>query len=841
MNILTAWLRHYVPTIPVDDRQLADDLTLRGIAVEGVHSLGPNNGSLFEMDITTNRVDAMNHYGIAREAATIYNLPLAPLIAEASPQRSTKEESSSRPEAPDTATKKPSFRPEVAHFAAVVEKPAVSSSAKPFPIRIEAKDLCGRFTAQILRNITIAPSTGRVSEYFNLLGQRQISNAVDASNFVLLGMGHPTHAFDLDKLEGGIIVRLAHKGEKLKLLDGTDRTLEPDDLVVADEKKALALAGVMGGFDSMITADTKNILIEAAWFDPAAIRRSSRRHGLHTDASHRFERGADFNAAPIANALVSQIILQSGGQLEGELIDVLIPEIEARTASRPPISLSVHQVQRHLGTTLDDTPTHSALTPNLIHQYLTALGCTLTQATIPGTPSSRPPLADKVGIRESEPSSSTQPDSFQVKLPSWRLDLEREIDLIEEVARVYGYNRFANTLPTAMPVIAHPTAAKESAVRARLLALGFSESISSTFASQQDADLFTQPENPSATTEQGAPSFAPLAKGGVSSEARPPSSAPTTNTPGTIPLENPLSEEATLLRPSLVPGMLNMLAHNLNRDVKDVRLFEQGQIFTGTTSEVKESPNLSLGLTGAATATPLHNPHDAPFFELKGAIESILSLFATEKESSSQPERREEENSSFRPEAAHFAAVVEKPAVPSGPATALTYTPEAPSWLQPGRSATALLNNQPIAHFGELTHSQRDQRKLRQPIYLAQLDLAKLYELPLKKIIAHDLSRFQAVERDFSFTFPDTMQWHTIAAAIHALAIPELQRLSPTEIFRDPKGKSVPPSHYALLLKCVFQSNDRTLREDELTTWWSTIIATLTQLGGTIRAPGTFA
>src|ERR1700678_3224717 len=218
MNILTTWLRTYVPDIPADDQQLADDLTLRGIAVEGVHDLGSSadgkpNGSLFEMDITTNRVDAMNHYGIASEAATIYNLPLAPLVTESS------------------------FRPKAAHFAAAAEKPASLplQPAKPtFPVTIEAKDLCGRFTAQILRNVTIAPSTGRVSEYFNLLGQKQISNAVDASNFVLLGMGHPTHAFDLDKLEGGIVVRLARKGEKLKLLDGTDPILESNDLVVAE-------------------------------------------------------------------------------------------------------------------------------------------------------------------------------------------------------------------------------------------------------------------------------------------------------------------------------------------------------------------------------------------------------------------------------------------------------------------------------------------------------------------------------------------------------------------------------------------------------------------------------
>jgi phenylalanyl-tRNA synthetase beta chain len=725
MNILTKWLRHYLPTLPVADRQLADDLTLRGIAVEGVHDLGISpdgkpNGSLFEMDITTNRVDAMNHYGIAREAATIYNLPLAPLGKDAS----------SRPEP------KAEWR-----------DPRISSDApQTYPIQIEAAQLCGRFTAQILRNITIAPSTGQIAEYFTLLNQKQISNAVDASNFTLLGMGHPTHAFDLDKIEGGILVRLAHKGERLKLLDGTERTLEPDDLVVADHKKALALAGVMGGWESMITPETKNILVESAWFSPAAVRRSSRRHGLHTDASHRFERGADINAAPIANALVSKLILEHGGHAEGALIDILIPEIAAKTANRQPIQLSVHQVQRHLGTTLDDKPGQSALTPTLIHQYLTALGCALNS------------------------SPDQQDTTFQVQLPSWRLDLEREIDLIEEVARVYGYNRFANTLPTPLPITAHATAAKEAAIRTRLLALGCSESVSSTFAGQQDADLFAKKEH------------------------------------RTVPLENPLSEEASLLRPSLIPGMAAMLAHNLNRDVKEVRLFEQGQIFTGIIpadasfiSEVIETPQLSLGLTTASPqpTPPLQIAADTPFFELKGAIESLLSLFT----------------------------------LPGGPA-ALSFTPEAPAWLQPGRSASALLNNQPIAHFGELAHTERAARKLRQPIYLAQIDLAALYDLPLKRVTAREISRFQAVERDFSFVFPDAIQWHTVASSISALAIPELQSLKPIELWRDEKKY---PGVYSLLLRIVFQSLDRTLTEDELATWQSAIIAALTRLGGTLR------
>ena len=573
MKILTNWLRSYVPNIPVDDHQLAEDLTLRGIAVEGIHDLGPENGHLFEMDITTNRVDAMNHYGIAREAATIYNLPLAPFN-----------------------TKLP--------IGALVDE--------PFPIRIapEAKGLCGRFTAQVLRDVTIAPSTGDIKTYFEALGQKQISNAVDASNFVLLGMGHPTHAFDLDKIEGGIIVRLAHKGEKLKLLDGTDRTLEADDLVVADELKALALAGVMGGWDSMITPDTKNILVEAAWFDQATVRRSARRHGLHTDASHRFERGADFNAAPIANALVTQLILQAGGKLEGELIDLIDSEVAARTATRPPIELSVQQVQRHLGATLAP----EGITSEIVSQYLTSLGCELLLH----------------GLNQNQA-------VYLTKLPSWRLDLEREIDLIEEVARVYGYNRFANTLPTPGIVIDHPTAAKEAAVRTRLLALGFSESVSSTFAGQSDSDLFyasTQPKKPSSPPETpGGPSFAasPQRVGYSQSE---PSSSTVSTIP--VPMENPLSEEASLLRPSLVPGMVTMLAHNLNRDVREVRLFEQGQIFTGTIpadgtfiSDVHEAAQLSLGLTTAhpQPTPPLQIAADAPFFELKGAIESLLSLF----------------------------------------------------------------------------------------------------------------------------------------------------------------------------------------------------------------------
>src|SRR5271170_1004944 len=428
MKILTSWLREYVPGTKASDRELADDLTLRGIAVEGVFDLGPN-GSLFEMDITTNRVDAMNHYGIAREAAIIYGSQLEPL---------------------ESALPAPHPSP-------------------VYPVLIEEPKFCGRFTARVLRDVKMQPSIGIVAERFRLLEQKPISNAVDATNYCTLAIGQPTHVFDLDKLEGGIILRRARKGEKLRTLDGIERVLDPEDLVVADEKKAVGLAGVIGGWDTMITADTKNVLVEAAWFDQVTVRRSSKRHLVHTDASHRFERGADFNAPPVASALVSRILLEAGGSQVGDLTDVIIPEAEARTAKRPSIAFSLDEVRRILGATEDP----EGITAATAETILTGLGCALEKST-----------------------HENHAEAYNVTLPSWRLDLEREVDLIEEIARVYGYNRFANTLPAFTgSVVALPWEEKEQTLRRTMLALAWNEAISSTFCSATDAVTFSpQPD-----------------------------------------------------------------------------------------------------------------------------------------------------------------------------------------------------------------------------------------------------------------------------------------------------------------------------------------------------------
>ena len=572
-----------------------------------------------------------------------------------------------------------------------------------------------------------------------MLQQKLISNAVDATNYVTIAMGQPTHVFDRDKLEGGIILRRARSGEKLRTLDGIERVLDPEDLVVADEKKALALAGVMGGWDTMITAETKNILVEAAWFDQASVRRSSKRHGLHTDASHRFERGADFNAPPVASALVSRLILEAGGRVDGELIDVVVPAAEARTARRPAISLSHREVRRILGATEDGLGVVQETTETVLQ----ALGCALQKVAA---------------------------DDYQVTLPSWRLDLEREIDLIEEIARVYGYNRFANTLPAFSGIVRElPHAGKEAVIRRTLLALGWNEALSSTFCSVTEAVTFAP-----------QPGLA-------------------------VPMGNPLNEEAGMLRPSLLPGMLTMLAHNLNRNVSDVQLFEQGTVFSGSTERVDERPALALGASGSVWSGPERSAHAIDFYDLKGTIEEIVEKFA--------------------PRSFYFDTF---------PAAAGII----PAWLHPGRAARAVADGLTIAWFGQLNPAEAQQRKLRQSVYVGEIYLDRLYRLPLRQPIAQELSRYQPVERDFSFIFADAVRWQSIAEALGNLHIAELTRFSPREIFRDPseKGQALPAGHYSILIRVTFQALERTLREEELQSYSQAVTAALQSLGGRQRA-----
>src|SRR5579864_9050772 len=325
MKISPTWVREFVD-LKVDDRKLAEDLTLTGTAVESIGEDG-----VFEMEITTNRPDCMNHYGVARECSAVYDVALKP-----------------------------------------IQPPLPKAQGKAgFSIEIADAQGCARYTARIVRGVKIGASPRQIVERLASVDQRAINNIADASNYTLIEMGHPTHAYDLDLLEGGrIIVRRARAGETLKTLDGIERKLHPEDLVIADAKKPVGLAGVMGGFDSMITPKTKNILIEAAWFDPVPIRKTARRHGMHTDASHRFERGADVGATLAACNRVAQLVLESGGESAGGELVGEAHDVVARKFRPATIRLRAREWQRILGEEIAEKD---------VRRFLTRLGFEVKQ------------------------------------------------------------------------------------------------------------------------------------------------------------------------------------------------------------------------------------------------------------------------------------------------------------------------------------------------------------------------------------------------------------------------------------------------------------------------------
>ncbi len=700
MRILPNWLREFAP-IPADDQKLADDLTLAGLSVEAVLSEGGQ--TVYDLDITPNRVDAMNHYGVARDCAAIYDVDLKPAALD-------------------------------------LPKPENTTG---FAIDIQAPDLCARFTGRIITGVSIGDSPKPVAERLTALEQRPISNAADATNYAMWAYGHPTHAFDLDLLEGNkIIVRRAHDGEVIKTLDGVERKLTKDDLVIADAKKAVGIAGVMGGFDTMITAKTKNVLIEAAWFEPSAIRRTSRRLGMHTDASHRFERGADWGFTAVANDHVAKFILDTAGGTLGPQIDAI-----AREVTRPTLALHRSEVKRILGQDIDSAE---------IERILRRLGFAVTSGRTTVTMAvARGPASGTGGTHAA---IAEAPADFSVQVPTWRLDVEREIDLIEEVARIYGFDRFPNTLPAFSGGVQElPYERHENRLRSDLLALGYNQAISLSFVSHAEAKEF--------------------------SSATP------------VEIANPLSEEASVMRTSLVPNMIAMLAHNLNHGNENVKLFEIGKAYELSGGKTEEHPRATLGATGAAVSGNVHHKTEPyNFFDLKGDIETLLASFQHQN---------------------------------------LYFDTSTSDYYHPGRSARIVLDGRRIGQFGQLHPKVAADRKLKQDVFLAELDLERLYQQPLKDVRYTPIPRFPAVDRDFSFLFDDAVTFERMNSAVSALRIKELRRFWPVEVFR---GGSVGAGKYSVLLRAEFQSGERTLRDEEVTVWAAQIVKALETLGGTQRA-----
>lgn len=705
MRLLSSWLREFV-NIPVDDTKLADDLTMAGISVEGVISEGGE--TVYDIDITPNRVDAMNHYGVARDCAAVYNSDVKP---------------------------------------AAIDLPRPENKTG-FTVEIQAPDLCARFTGRIITGVTIKDSPEAIQKRLKLLEQRPISNAADATNYVMWAYGHPTHAFDLDLLEGNkIIVRRAHDGEVIKTLDGVERKLTKDDLVIADAKKAVGIAGVMGGFDTMITEKTKNVLIEAAWFDPACIRRTSRRLGMHTDASHRFERGADWGFAAAANDHVAKVILDTAGGTLGPLVDQI-----ARKVERPTLTLRRSEVKRILGVTAEGKEIESGE----IERILRHLGFGITAGRT--TTSVAAPKAPTSGVGGAHAAVVEEPADFSVQVPTWRLDVEREVDLIEEIARIFGYEKFPNTLPSFSGAVQElPDERKETRLRRDLLALGYNQAISLSFISHEEAKAFASID--------------------------------------IVEVANPLSEEASVMRTSLVPSMLDMLARNLNYGTTDVRLFEFGNAYEKSGEKAEQYRRLAMGATGNAVSGDVHQKaRPYTFFDMKGDIEAMLAAFQYSN---------------------------------------LYFDASTADYFHPGRSARIVMDGRKVGQFGQIHPKVAAERKLKQDVFVAEFDLERLYQQTLKDITYKKIANFPAVDRDWSFIFDDAVTFETINRNIEALRLSELRRFWPVEVFR---GGSVPAGKYSVLLRAEFQSAERTYRDEEVQVWAAQIVAALSALGGTQRA-----
>jgi phenylalanyl-tRNA synthetase beta chain len=656
MRILQSWLEEFVD-IPEYPDVLAHELTMAGLAVDAVSE--EKGETIFELDITSNRPDAMNHFGVAREIAAIFQRPLRP----------------PKVEVPES-------------------DPAAASKAS---IEILDSELCPRYSARVVLGVEVKPSPDWIRRRLELCGVRSINNIADLTNYVLLELGHPTHAFDLDLLdESKIVVRRAKPGELLRTLDGVDRTLSAEHLVIADAMRAVALAGVMGGLESEISDSTRNVLIESAWFDPGSIRRTSRSFGMHTEASHRFERGADPEATVWAANRIAGLLKQvsPGTILRGCL--------DAHPKPHKPLTVVLRRraIERLLGLAVPEKD---------VERILRSLGFAVTAAE----------------------------GGWEVQVPSYRLEVGREVDVIEEIARIYGYEKFTPQLP-ALAVAAENAPLSEEEKRVRLVArsLGYDETIGYSFISAAEAQEF------------GAwPA---------------------------VPLRNPVSEFWDVMRNSAVPSMIRALEWNLNHNEANVRLMEIGRLYRAENGGYHEPPVMTLGATGVARPRSFNEPAKSyDFYEFKADVAQLLGAF-------------EFHQLSFEPR-------------------------ELPRYYAAGRSAGVVADGVVVAFLGELDAKYAAARKIRQPVFVAELQLDRLYKLGLRRPQHRALPRVPPVNRDFSLLVPEGVAFDEVRAAVGP--DPEMSALEPVEIFR---GTQVPAGHYGLLLRATWQRAAESFTDDEI-------------------------
>jgi len=524
MKVVYNWLKDFVD-VPATAEELASRLALSGTNIGGVEK--NLLGGVIDAEVTSNRPDCLGVYGIAREVGAIYK----------------------------TALK------------SVTPKPAESAKAKASDavrVKIEAPELCGRFTARVIKGVKVQPSPAWMRERLEVAGVASISNVVDVSNYVMLELGHPLHTFDYDLVKDhSIVVRRSKPGEKLKTLDGIERALPTDTCMISDGdgSRLVGIGGIMGGAETEISFSTKNVLIECAWIDPIAIRRAARSLKLHTEASTRFGRGADLEMAEVASRRAAELILQLAG---GELLSGVVDVYPGKRAAKK-ITVTRAEILRVMGADVPDKE---------VERILGALGFA------------------PVRVDQNRGQEGALLAAWECTQPSWRAEVEREIDLIEEVARVYGLEKFPPRLPAARQGAARlPQYEAETRLRERLIGLGYREIVTIPHVDEQRDVLF-----------------------------RPAAASPAR-------LANPLSEEAGVLRSTGSVTMAATIEWNLNHSQRSVKLFEIGRHYRLNGAAPVETPVLTIGATGEVRPQGLHDgARDYSFADLKGDLDAIGTL-----------------------------------------------------------------------------------------------------------------------------------------------------------------------------------------------------------------------
>jgi phenylalanyl-tRNA synthetase beta chain len=707
MRVIYNWLKEFVD-VTASPSDVASRLALSGTNIGSVEN-GPH-GPIIDAEVGSNRPDCLGHYGISRELGAVYKLPLKPVT----------------PKPVESATK----------------------ASEAIKVEIQSPELCGRFTARVIRNAKIQPSPKWLKDRLDASGLASINNVVDISNYVMLELGHPLHTFDYDKIrDHGILVRRAQPGEKTRTLDGVERTLDSALAVVSDGdgSRAVGIGGIMGGAETEISFSTRNILIECAWFEPIAVRKAARTLKLHTEASTRFGRGADPEMAELASRRAAELIQQLAG---GELLAGVVDVYPAKRAPKK-IPLTRAEILRVMGADVPDRE---------IEAILSALGFA------------------PVRIGENRGASGSLLAAWECTQPSWRAEAEREIDLIEEVARIYGLDKFPPRLPVARQGAERlPQFAPELRVRERLIGLGYREILTIPHV-REDRDALFRPE-------------------------------------GTTParLSNPLSAEASVLRSNGLVTMAAALEWNLHHGQPNVRLFEIGRHYRLEGSSSVETPILTIGATGEAREKGIYeNARKYEFADLKGDLDAIGALAGGFR---------------WEPCGARWTHAARRGTIHLQNGDFASVLP----------SQTKSLSS--LGTAGQLARRVAEEFKLRQEIYLAEIHLDPLYKQirATKDARRYEpLPRFPAVERDFSLLLADGTAFSEVVKTIRSLNIGEIISIDATDLFR---GEHVPAGKYSLLVRVTLESREATLTDAQTSDFSAKIISALERnLGAQLRA-----